>query len=218
MKVSGFNSTHLTGRSWWASVAGGALAFPIAVLLHELGHFAVYGAFRFPGLVLRFAAVGWTGSGDFRGLWLAGDVEAAAAIAEPWQVAFGAAAGPVVSYLLVIGCVLAVRLFGPGPLSLILGVGLVTPLRWLGAIPILVAKLRGARFISRTDEGLLAMITGIPESFLFLLGLTCLVLGYWFLVKALPEGRRVRVLVPTSGGVFVGGLLWVQWLGPLLLP
>ena len=62
------------------------------------------------------------------------------------------------------------------------------------------------------------MITGVPESLLFLLGLTCLVMGYWFLVTAIPRGRRVRVLVPTSAGLVLGGLLWALWLGPLLLP
>ena len=63
-------------------------------------------------------------------------MEAAAALVQPGQVAVGVAAGAIVTYLTVIACVLAVRQFGPGPLSLVLGVGLVTPLRWLGAIPI----------------------------------------------------------------------------------
>ena len=49
-------------------------------------------------------------------------------------------------------------------------------------------------------------------------GLTCLVLGYWFLVTAIPRGRRVRTVVPTLVGVALGGPLWVLWLGPLLLP
>ncbi len=215
---SAVKTAHLRNGSWWTAVAGGAIAFPIAVLLHELAHLLVYRAFGFPGLALRYAAVSWEGSGDFRRLWQAGDLEAAAAIAEPWQEAVGAAAGPIVSYLLVIGCVLALRRFGPGTFPLVLGVGLVTPLRWIGALPILFAKLRGARFTSHTDEGWVAMITSIPESLLLLLGLACLVLGYWFLVTAIPRGRRFRVLVPTLMGSVLGGLLWVQWLGPLLLP
>ena len=199
-------------------MAGGAIAFPIAVLLHELGHFVVFSAFGFPDLTLRYAAVSWEGTGAFKRLWQSGDLEAAAAIVEPWQVAVGVAAGPILSYLLVIGCVLAIRRFGPGPLSVVLGVGLVTPLRWLGAIPILVSKLRGAGFTSNTDEGWVAMVTGIPESLLLLLGLTCLLLASWFLVAAIPRDRRMRVVVPTSGGVILGGLLWALWLGPLLLP
>ena len=208
----------LQDGNWWAGVGGGAIAFPVAVLLHELAHFGTFTLFGFPDPVLHFASTGWTGSGRFRTLIRAGDLEAAAAIAEPWQVAVGVAAGPIASYLTVIACVLAVRRFGPGPLCLVLGVGLVTPLRWVGAIPILVMKLRGMRFISGTDEGWLSAVTGIPESPLFLLGLTCLSLGYWYLATAIPRDRSVRVLVPTLVGVVLGGLLWVQWLGPLLLP
>ena len=113
--------------SWWTAVAGGAIAFPIAVLLHELGHFAGYSVFGFPDPVLSFASTGWADV-QFDALMAAGDVEAAAAIAQPWQVAVAGAAGPIVSYLAVIACVLAVRRFGPGPLSLVLGVGLVSPL------------------------------------------------------------------------------------------
>ena len=154
-------------------------------------------------------------------------MEAAAALVQPWQVAVGVAAGVIVTYLTIIACVLAVRRFGLGPLSLVLGVGLVTPLCWLGAIPILASKLRGKLQVpSNTDEGWLAALTGIPESLLLLLGLTCLLLGltclllgYWFLVTAIPRGRRMRVVIPTLvGSVAVGGPLWVLWLGPLILP
>lgn len=59
--------------------------------------------------------------------------------------------------------------------------------------------------------------TGIPESLLLILGLACLVLGYWFLVRAIPRGRKVRTLAPTLAGVVLGGVVWAQWLGPLLL-
>ena len=208
-----------SGR-WLPGVAGGAIAFPIAVLVHELAHFGAFAAFGFPDPVLRFSSTSWSGSGEFARHIRAGDVEAAAALVQPWQVAVGVAAGVIVTYLTLIACVLAVRRFGPGPLSLVLGVGLVTPLRWLGAIPILASKLRGTLQVpSNTDEGWLAALTGIPESLLLLLGLTCLLLGYWFLVTALPRGRRMRVVFPTLvGSVAVGGPLWVLWLGPLILP
>ena len=208
-----------SGR-WLASVAGGAIAFPIAVLVHELGHFGAFAAFGFPDPVLRYSSTSWSGSGEFDRLIRAGDVEAATALVQPWQMAVGVAAGVMVTYLTIIACVFAVRRFGPGPLSLVLGVGLVTPLRWLGAIPIFVSRLRGRlQSTSNTDEGWLAALTGIPETLLLLLGLTCLVLGYWFLVTAIPRGRRMHVVVPTLvGAVAVGGPLWVLWLGPLMLP
>ena len=218
--MSPLNNFRLRSGRWLASVAGGAIAFPVAVLVHELGHFGAFAAFGFPDPVLRYASTSWSGSGEFGRLMRTGDVEAAATLVQPWQVAVGLATGVVVSYLTVIACVLAVRRFGPGPLSVVLGVGLVTPLRWLGAIPILVSKLRGRlQSTSNTDEGWLAALTGIPETLLLLLGLTCLLLGFWFLVTAIPRGRRVRVVVPTLvGSVAVGGPLWVLWLGPLILP
>ena len=209
----------LRADGWVAAVVGGALAFPVAVLLHELAHFGAYVAFGFPDPVLRHAATGWSGCGEFGRLIRGGDAEAAAALFDPWQVALAVAAGVIATFLTLIACVVAVRRFGPGPLCLVLGVGLVTPLRWLGAIPILVAKLRGRLpSPSNTDEGWLAVLTGIPESLLLLLSLACLLTGYWFLVRAISRGRRVPTLAPTLVGVILGGIAWVQWLGPLLLP
>ena len=156
---------------------------------------------RIPHPVLRFSSTSWSGSGGFARLLRAGDMEAAAALVQPWQVAVGVAAGVIVTYLTVIACVLAVRRFGPGPLSLVLGVGLVAPLRWLGAIPIFALKLRGTLQVpSNTDEGWLAALTGIPESLLLLLGLTCLLLGYWFLVDC-PSARPENASrLPNVGG------------------
>ena len=44
-------------------------------------------------------------------------------------------------------------------------------------------------------------------------------IGCWFIVTAVPRGRRVRAIVPTFvGAAVVGGPLWVLWLGPLILP
>lgn len=145
---------RLREGNWWASVAGGALAFPVAVVPHELGHYGAYIAFGFPDPVLRCCSAGWSRAGEFTRLFRAGDIEAAAAIAEPWQEAVAAAAGPIVSYLMLIICVLAVRRFGPGPLSLVFAVGLVTPFRWTWAFPILSLMLRGTSLLGsgRTDR------------------------------------------------------------------
>lgn len=47
-------------RSWWTAVAGGAIAFPIGVLLHELGHFGRIRRVRIPrsGPALRLCRLG----------------------------------------------------------------------------------------------------------------------------------------------------------------
>ena len=204
--------------SWWAAVAGGAIAFPIAVLLHELGHFVGYTVFGFPDPVLHYGSAGWADEAHIA-LLEAGDLEAAAAIAQPWQEAVAGALGPIVSYVTLFACVLAVRRFGPGPLSLVLGVGLVTPLRWLPAIPLLAVRLAGVQWTVRMDEAKLAERTGIPENPLLVLGVAALVLGYWFLVTAFPRGERARAVIPTLvGALAVGGPVWVLWLGPIVLP
>ena len=112
---------------WLAGGVGGAVALPLAIVLHELGHFGAYVAFGFSDPVLRFSSASWAGSREFAILFRAGDMAAAAALAEPWKVAVTTAAGPTVSYLTAIVCVLAVRRFGPGPLSFVLGLGLSAP-------------------------------------------------------------------------------------------
>jgi len=208
----------LRSGNWLAGLAGGAIAAPIGILLHELGHFAVNVACGFPDNVLRYASVSWTGSSEFRRLWRAGDVEAAAAIAEPWQVALSAAAGPIVSYVTAIVFVLWVRRYGPGPLSLVLGSGFVAPLQGIAAIPVIAIDLFGGGFRGNQDEANFAAITGIPASLAVLPGLICLVLGYWFLVTAFPRGRRLRAVMPPLLGVALGIALWGSVLGPLVLP
>ena len=205
-------------RQWLAGVGGGAIAAPLSIILHELGHFGAYVAFRFPDAVLRFSSVSWVGGGEFTRLWRAGDLEAATAIAEPWQMAVGAAAGPIVSYVTAIGCVLAVRRIGPGPLSLVLGLGLSAPLHAVAAFPVLAVNLFGDGFIGNQDDVWAGWLAGIPSSLAVLPGLICLLLSYWFLVTAIPRDRRVQTVVPTLAGMVLGGFLWILWLGPLLLP
>ena len=115
-------------------------------------------------------------------------------------------------------CTLAVRRFGPGPFSLIFALGFVTPWRWTWAFPILFLILRGARVSWGPDEMIVSALTGIPQSLMIVLALVSLVLGYWFIVTALPRGRRVHTVVPTLVGGVLGGVLWILALGPLLLP
>ena len=205
-------------EGWLARGVVGAVAVPVAILLHELGHFGAYVAFGFPDPVLRYASASWAGSGEFLTLVRAGDMAAAAAIAEPWKVAVALAGGPMVSYLTAIACVFAVRRFGPGPLSFVLALGLSAPGQGLGALMVLALDLFGGGFIGNQDEAWVAAIAGIPSSLAVLPGVACLLLAPWFLVTAIPRGRRIQVVAPIAGGMVLGLFGWLLWLGPLLLP
>ena len=136
---------------WLAGGVGGVVAAPLSIVLHELGHFGAFVAFGLPDPVLRYASASWAGSGEWLTLFRAGDM-AAAALAEPWKMAVAMAAGPAVSYLTAIICVFAVRRFGPGPLSLVLGLGLSAPGQGLGALMVLAINLFGGGFIGSQDE------------------------------------------------------------------
>ena len=83
---------------------------------------------------------------------------------------------------------------------------------------VLYINLFGGGFIGNQDEAWVALIAGIPSSLVVLPGVACLVLAPWFLVTAIPRGRRVRVVVPVAGGMALGLFGWFRWLGPLLLP
>ena len=72
-------SEWLRSGKWLADVAGGAIAFPLTVLAHELAHFTAFAAFEFADPVLRYASTSWSGSGEFARLIRAGDVEAGGA-------------------------------------------------------------------------------------------------------------------------------------------
>ena len=93
----------------------------------------------------------------------------------------------------------------------------MTPFRWTWAFPILYLMLGGARVSWGPDELIVSALTGIPQFFFIALALASLVLGYWFLVRAIPRDQRVPTVVTTLVGSVLGGVLWVSWLGPVLL-
>ena len=74
------------------------------------------------------------------------------------------AAGPAVSYLTAIVCVFAVRRSGPGPLSLVLALGLSAPGQGLGASMVLAVNLFGGGFVGNQDEAWVASIAGVSSS------------------------------------------------------
>lgn len=193
-----------------------AVSFPLAVLLHEGGHFLAFSALGFEGVTLRHASVAWSGHGDYWYLIQAGDRLGAGAIAPAWQVAVAIGAGPLVTGLTVLICWRLVRSFGPS--TTVLAVGLASPLRSLAVLPGLGRGLLGGEVVTGLDESRFAVLTGTPELPLLTTAVITLIAGWWLLVSSIPRGERFDRFVPAAVAILLGGPAWLLWLGPWLLP
>ena len=110
-EVAAADSTGRTALRWFA---GALVAAPLGIVPHELGHYLVLLAVGVPDLTLHFVGV----TGDLEEFWEAvvrEDYASAAAIAPLWGVAMGEAAGPLVTYALVLTCCYGCAIWRPHP-------------------------------------------------------------------------------------------------------
>jgi hypothetical protein len=127
-------------------------AMPAAVLPHEFGHVIFMKLFGLPNVRLHF---GWT-SND---------------LAQKFVSALRRGDGILVSYLTIALCIYLVRTRPAHPF--VAALGLVSTLRFeLGPQIVYDHVVHGARYISGTDEGLVAATTGLPEVLVWMIGLT----------------------------------------------
>ena len=177
---------------------------PAAVVLHELGHLAAKYAWGVPGIELHYASVS----------------DAAAEGALPLAaVVTSALAGPVVTMLLVVAGAVAVWRIGPRPafVALPYAAGVRTVL--LSGAYALVRTFNSDRAGSGNfDELEVARALGAsPDVLVF--GSVAVVLCSWVVVaRALPAGRRARTAGVAAGGVLLGAALWMNVVGPAVLP
>lgn len=82
------------------------IAAPLSVIFHELGHLLTYRAFGINDAAMEGSSVS-LGKGDAFWQYVRAENFAAAADIYPlWQVALGAAAGPIVSVVIILACCL----------------------------------------------------------------------------------------------------------------
>lgn len=191
-----------TVRGWllWAAIA--AVGVPVTIILHELGHLVSASAFGFPDVMLHYGSVSdGAAQGDF----------------PAWQEGVTAAAGPLVTVGIVLGCCyLAVRL-GPRPWT-------VAPAFAAGVRSILIgiayviARVRHGSVEGNFDELNAARQLGLSTD--LFVGANMLVLaGAWaFLIHRVPHGRRMSTFGAILVGIVAGLALYVGWLGPWMLP
>jgi hypothetical protein len=90
-----------------------AVAGPVGVVLHELGHYAAAVALGLPDVRLHFSSVSYANSEEFWQTLAAGDRAAAAAIHPLAYAAATALAGPVVTALLSLACAFVLAVSRP---------------------------------------------------------------------------------------------------------
>lgn len=186
------NRALLFLKATLASVA----AFPVTVLLHELGHYGAAVAMGFREPRLRAFVTEYV-QGDYP---------------EPQRV-FVSAAGLLVTTLLTVGVgSIAAR----KPSIPLLAVTLAAPARAAAWVPILVLVAQGKATIAGGDEVRLAQLTRLPLAGFIGFGFVLIGFALTATIVALRL-RPVRERAPILIGLFVGFFLgWIgfAFLGP----
>ncbi|MBW3569974.1 MAG: hypothetical protein KY467_02595 [Gemmatimonadetes bacterium] len=201
-RTTGSRSARVRGWLAWAGTA--ALAAPTAVVLHELGHFVAAKSFGFPGVVLHYGSVSHRG---------------AETGAPPWQTGLQAAAGPLVTLVIVLGCVYAVGRSGPRalPVAAAFGAGVRSIL--IGTAYLLTRILHpSASGSGNFDELNAARSLGLSPDLLVGLSMTVLLAAWIYLFRSIPPGQRLRTVSAVALGTIAGLALYIGLLGPTLLP
>jgi hypothetical protein len=206
-------STWRLAATWMGAAV---IAVPLAVLLHELGHFLAYWAFGFQGVALHYASATHSVEKTFWQLIYTGKVEAAAALLPLWKVGLGTTSGILFTYVLTIACCIFAARKSPHPL--VIALGIFAPVRFLSGIPTIVAVLSGRTVRAHTDEAHLAALTGIPLLLLNFAGLLVMVLAWVWLVRRIPTEHRWVSRGSLIVGLALGIYLYFFLLGPRLLP
>ena len=220
-EVAAADSTGRTALRWFA---GALVAAPLGIVPHELGHYLVLLAVGVPDLTLHFVGV----TGDLEEFWEAvvrEDYASAAAIAPLWGVAMGEAAGPLVTYALVLTCCYGCAIWRPHPA--LVAVAYFAQARINVAATHVFRRLFNDELPSGVDafaagssfdELRFAVLTGVPVQIPVWFALLFLaVTGVW-LLRYLPRGRRIVAAVSMVAGMIVSLVAYAGYVGPWLLP
>ena len=198
---------------WWL---WSAVSAPPAILLHELGHFAVLWGMNVPGAALHYASADHPRSREYARAVIDGDLAAAAEITPLWGAVLALAMGLVATYVVVFLCCYLSAKWKAHPA--LVAMGYLSNFRITAALWILVHPIFGITVDAGCDECWLARLTGIPLAVWTLPGVVSLVWAGIFLWKFFPARNRWVAVTATVLGMATGVASWAGFLGPWLLP
>jgi hypothetical protein len=205
-------STWRHAASW---IGASAIAVPIGVLLHELGHLLVYIVFGFQGVALHYNSATYAAERAFWQQVYRGNVAAAASMTPLWKVGVATVAGLLVTCVVTLVCC-AVAKKSPHPF--VIALGIFAPARFLSGISTIPAALSGQFTRGGTDEAHLAVLTGIPILSLIFAGLLFLVLAWIWMFRSIPKDQRWVSLGSLISGLVLGVVIYFWGIGSWLLP
>lgn len=197
-------------------IGASAIAVPLAVLLHELGHFFGFLTFGFQGVALHYDSATYALESAFWQQIYRGNLAAAASLMPPWKVGLTTAAGIIVTCAVALLCCFIA--FKKTPHPLVVALGIFSPIRIISGVPAMLGWFLGKPLRSGTDEAHLALLTGIPVVFFVLAGLLFLLVTWTLLVRSIPGNERLVSLGSLVLGTVLGAFIYFWWLGPWLLP
>jgi hypothetical protein len=199
----------------WQWFAAGAVAFPLVVLLHELGHYVAAVAVGFRDVRLHFMSVS---SPELELLWsrFAADRAAGGTESISWKAVLPIAAGVGSTYLTILGSCVVVACRRADPL--IVWLGLAAPMRFHFSAGAALAWITGqASVLTAEDESRLGAVLGLHPGALVSIGMVVsLVASVWLLGRV--RYHPITALLFGSFGVVFGMILYGGVIGPLLLP
>ncbi len=180
------------------------MAAPLAIVLHELGHFVFAKGFGFPDVSLHFSSV--NDGADDAGYPL-------------WQQGIKGLAGPAVTIMLVLGFTVAARRHGLGPFTVAPAFAAGVRAVILGGGYLLVRILHPGRVSQGNfDELNAARRLGLPTDLVMAVSVLTVVAAWVYLVRLLPKPIRWKALGATAAGTTIGVVVWVGIIGPIVLP
>ena len=192
--------------------AAGFASVPVAVLLHELGHYTTGRLLGWRDLALHFSRVDLASGGPI----------VASAIHAPWKVALVYVAGPAVSLALIF--VAALLVGGSGRHAMPAALGLSSAVRFLwplatGIVLVLRSIVRNhAPFHPDLDEFNFAANSGIAPWLCLFSSFFAAAIGLFWMTRCLWHRELVSSLVSLALGVTAGFAFYLGFLGPRVLP
>jgi len=185
--------------------AYGALAAPLTIVAHELGHFGVGVILGTPDLALHYGSVSDTAR------------EQAFSTA---AIGAQALAGPIVTLLILIGGFVALK---TQTHPFVVGILLASPIRFaVGAVYLafsLGAMIKGeARNQPNFDEFNAAQAFGFAVEPLIIIEIVATIAIWVWIFRRLEKRTRFRALLGAIVGIVIGVGLWITSIGPWLLP